>query len=181
MIGETRTIVIKYDKLADIGVIGMPNAGKSTFIGSISNAKPKVGDYQFTTLESSVGVVHYKKDSLVFADIPGLIEGAHKNKGLGLTTLNEIRKCSILIHLVSMNPVDSIDPYKSYLLIEHELESFGINKKTFIVCSKNDTEGATDAFKGFIRHFKNRKIFSISSKQYLGIEELMKDIFKECI
>lgn len=123
--GEMRNLKLELKVLADIGLLGMPNAGKSSFIRAISSAKPKVADYPFTTLVPNLGVVKVQKHrSFVVADIPGLIEGAADGAGLGIRFLKHLTRCRVLLHIVDMAPLDDSDPVEQVRIIAKELESF---------------------------------------------------------
>ncbi|MAN50913.1 MULTISPECIES: Obg family GTPase CgtA [unclassified Marinimicrobium] len=123
--GEMRNLKLELKVLADIGLLGLPNAGKSSFIRAISSAKPKVADYPFTTLVPNLGVVKVQKHrSFVVADIPGLIEGAADGAGLGIRFLKHLTRCRVLLHIVDMAPLDDSDPVQQVRTIANELESF---------------------------------------------------------
>lgn len=140
--GEEREVLLELMLLADVGMLGLPNAGKSTFIRSVSAAKPKVADYPFTTLVPSLGVVRLDVEkSFVIADIPGLIEGASEGAGLGIRFLKHLERCRILIHLVDLMPIDGSDPVDNFITIENELRNYSdklINKPRWLVFNKVD-------------------------------------------
>jgi len=122
---ESRQLHLELKVLADVGLLGLPNAGKSTFIRSVSSAKPKVADYPFTTLYPNLGVVRIESDrSFVIADIPGIIEGAAEGAGLGIQFLKHISRTRLLLHIVDVAPFDESDPVESYKIIENELKKY---------------------------------------------------------
>lgn len=136
--GEELELKLEMKMIADIGLIGLPNAGKSTLISSISNAKPKVADYPFTTIEPILGVVNYDDKSFVVCDVPGLIEGAASGRGLGDKFLKHIERTKILVHLIDAT---STDPQKDYKTIRDELGKYSkllLKKKELIVLTKTD-------------------------------------------
>lgn len=140
--GEQRTLHLELKVLADVGLLGMPNAGKSTFIRAVSSAEPKVADYPFTTLHPHLGVVSIEKHrSFVIADIPGLIEGAAEGAGLGIQFLKHLARTGILLHLIDIAPVDDSDPVVTAKAITQELAKFSdelANKERWIVFNKID-------------------------------------------
>ena len=147
--GEKRDLLLELMLLADVGMLGLPNAGKSTFIRSVSAAKPKVADYPFTTLVPSLGVARVGSDrSFVVADIPGLIEGAADGAGLGIRFLKHLERCCILIHLVDIMPIDESDPADNVAIIESELFKYSeklAEKPTWLVFNKIDTMSEEEA------------------------------------
>lgn len=139
---ERRDLQLELKVIADVGLLGMPNAGKSTFIRAVSEAKPKVADYPFTTLVPNLGVVSVvPHQSFVVADIPGIIEGAAEGAGLGIRFLKHISRTGLLLHLIDSNPYDGTDPVDSFTAIEKELENYSdelANKERWLVINKID-------------------------------------------
>ncbi|MCK5732042.1 MAG: GTPase ObgE [Tenericutes bacterium] len=183
--GEIATelnIHVELKLLADIGIIGFPSVGKSTLITILSNSKPKVADYPFTTIIPNLGVVAPQgKNSFVLADMPGLIEGASSGLGLGIQLLKHIERTRVLIHMVEMSPESLRNPYEDYLIINKELEQydFGLLKRPqIIVASKMDVEGSEERLAEFRTHFD-------SETTILGISALTNDnlteLINECI
>ncbi|MBI6528558.1 Obg family GTPase CgtA [Proteus vulgaris] len=140
--GESREVLLELMLLADVGMLGMPNAGKSTFIRAVSAAKPKVADYPFTTLVPSLGVVRMDNhQSFVVADIPGLIEGAADGAGLGIQFLKHLERCRVLLHLIDIDPIDGSDPVENAQIIVSELEKYSeklAQKPRWLVFNKVD-------------------------------------------
>lgn len=171
--GKEGWFILELKILADVGLVGFPNAGKSTLLSAVSAARPKVADYAFTTLEPSVGIVNYYDDkSFVMADIPGIIEGAHEGKGLGLRFLRHIERNSMLLFLV---PADSKDILSEYRVLLNELKQYNpelLDKRRVLAVSKSDM--LDDELKKEIKRHLPRKIptLFISSMTGEGIREL---------
>lgn len=139
--GESRSIKLELKSLADVGLVGFPNAGKSTFLNTVSSAKPKIGDYPFTTLRPHLGTIKGHASSYVIADIPGLIEGASNGAGLGIKFLKHISRTGILLIFVDLFSSNDINPVKQIKLLKKELNTFKDNltqKVSWIVCNKID-------------------------------------------
>ena len=174
--GESRKIVLELKLIADIGLVGFPNAGKSTLISSTSAARPKIADYPFTTLEPNLGIVHYKDyKTFTVADIPGIIEGAHEGKGLGIKFLRHIERTKIILFLIDITSENYQQDYKVLL---NELKSYSpklAHKKKIVALTKADLITEEEAKK-----LKKKKIrgtettfLVISAVSHLGIEELL--------
>jgi GTP-binding protein len=180
--GETLTLKLDLKLLADVGIIGLPNAGKSTLITSISSAKPKIGNYPFTTLSPNLGVVQTPwGEPFVVADIPGLIEGAHKGAGLGIKFLRHIERTRILVHLIDVLSVDPEDPLKVYYTINKELAMYSsglAEKPQIVVLNKLDIPDADESANIFKSAAKDKKILLISAINGTGIDELKSQIVK---
>src|SRR5271165_3046458 len=179
--GEERTLRLELKLLADVGLVGYPNAGKSTLISRISAARPKIADYPFTTLQPNLGVVVVGEApdefSFVVADIPGLIEGASEGAGLGTQFLRHIERTRLLVHLVDVSDASGRpDPVEDFKVINKELESFGhglLEKPMIVVATKIDVAN-TGKLKKLSAHAKRRKLefHAISAVTGLGIDEL---------
>ncbi len=156
-LGEEFTIWLQLKTIADIGIIGLPNAGKSSLLAAITNANPKIANYQFTTLNPNLGVASYDNKEITIADIPGLVEGAHKGTGLGTQFLKHIERCQSLLHLID---ITGSDLKKSYKQIKDELKNYSsklVKKKELIVLNKIDLVDEKDR-KKIVKNFsKNIK------------------------
>jgi GTPase len=180
--GETKTFQLELKLLADVGIIGLPNAGKSTLISSVSSARPKIGDYPFTTLSPTLGVVRTDwGEPFVIADIPGLIEGAHKGTGLGIRFLRHIERTRILVHLVDVSAIDRKDPLKNYHIINKELSMYQqtlVEKPQIVVLNKLDLSGAKELAAAFQSALQGINVVSISALTGQGIEDLTSQIMQ---
>ena len=184
--GESRQLRLQLKLLADVGLLGLPNAGKSTLISLISAANPKVADYPFTTLVPSLGVVRVAEEaSFVIADIPGLIEGAAAGHGLGTQFLRHLSRTRVILHLVEVRPLDESSPLQNVELIERELAEYSSamsERETWIVLTKIDElEGGEieSLLQDFYNRFPRRRIFAISAMADLGLGELKKNVMSE--
>ncbi len=151
--GEKFTIWLQLKTIADIGIIGLPNAGKSSLLAAITNANPKIANYQFTTLNPNLGVANYDDKEITIADIPGLVEGAHKGTGLGIQFLKHIERCKSLLHLID---ITNDDLKKSYNQIKNELKNYSsklTKKKELIVLNKIDLINEKE-IKKIVKDFK---------------------------
>jgi GTP-binding protein len=179
--GEERTYRLELKLLADVGLVGYPNAGKSTLISRISAARPKIADYPFTTLEPNLGVVTVgeepHQESFVVADVPGLIEGAHLGTGLGTQFLRHIERTRLLVHLVDVSDASGRpDPVEDFKVINRELSSFGhgLDEKPMIVVATKIDAANPEKLKKLATHIKRRKLefHAISAVTGQGIPEL---------
>jgi len=177
--GEERRIRLELRLLADVGLIGLPNAGKSSLLQAISQARPKVGAYPFTTLEPSLGIVEIDYDTMVVADIPGLIEGAHEGAGLGMQFLQHIQRTNVLLHVVDLSsedPVRDIDDVRSELAqFDRELAE----KRWLVALNKVDLEGAVEAQIRVEQDLSRRNVDShaISALTGEGVDQLVHAVF----
>lgn len=177
--GEERTITAELKLLADVGIIGLPNAGKSTLISVITHARPKIADYPFTTLIPNLGVVKVEdRRSFVVADIPGLIEGAHRGLGLGFQFLRHVERTRILLHLVDVSEMSSSDPVEDLLTINRELELYSpelIAKPQCVAASKIDSRGDGEKLDKLRKYCETNMIdfFAFSAATREGTAELL--------
>ena len=175
--GEKIEIDLELKLLADVGLVGFPSVGKSTLLAAVSAAKPEIADYPFTTLIPNLGVVSVGDNrNFVMADLPGLIEGAHQGKGLGLQFLRHIERCRVLIHVVDMSSSDGRDPISDFTIINAELEQYGmrlLERPMIVAANKMDDEGAILLLDEFQKRFgENYKIFPISALTKKGFRGL---------
>jgi GTP-binding protein len=180
--GQFRKLKLELKLLADVGIIGMPNAGKSTLISKISSATPKIADYPFTTLTPTLGVVETEwGEPFVVADIPGLIEGAHRGAGLGTQFLRHIERTRILLHMVDAGIIDMGHPLDDYETVNKELKSFNAKlteKPQIVVLNKMDLAGAREAADAFAAALDAEPIILISAIKKKGVKQLISRILE---
>lgn len=178
--GEKIKLTLELKLLADVGLIGLPSSGKSTLISKLTAARPKISPYHFTTLEPNLGVMYHKGKETVLADIPGLIEGASKGKGLGDQFLRHVERTKVLVHLVS---VESLDRLKDFSTINSELKEYSKkleDKSQVVVLSKIDTQTDQDIKNKIDQFTKNNiEVLPISSITGEGLDKLKDRILKE--
>jgi GTPase len=183
-LGEERSFKLVLKLLADVGLVGFPNAGKSTFISKVSSARPKIADYPFTTLVPNLGMVRWKGNDFVVADIPGIIEGAHTGTGLGLRFLRHIERTRILLFLIDLSPDNPRNPKEELEILNHELTSYSqdlLERKRIIVFNKCDLTGSTERAKeavAFVRS-KGYPCFTASGLTGTGLEAILDEIIRE--
>jgi GTP-binding protein len=174
--GNLLKLKLELKLLADVGIIGLPNAGKSTLISVISSATPKIADYPFTTLTPTLGVVKAGwGEPFVVADIPGLIEGAHKGVGLGIRFLRHIERTRVLVHLIDISTVDPLNPLAEYEIINRELANYSsqlLEKPQIVVLNKIDLSGTNEAGRAFQAAVKDRDVIQISAVTRKGVDKL---------
>lgn len=179
--GEERTLWLKLKLLSDAGLLGLPNAGKSTFLSAVSAARPKIADYPFTTLHPQLGVVSVGDTEFVLADIPGLIEGAAEGKGLGLRFLGHVERCGVLLHLIDGTAEDVV---ASYQTVRHEIESFDAEMATkpeLVALNKCDalTPAEIKKKKAALKKASGHKdIYTISAASRTGLEPLLVEMLQ---
>jgi GTP-binding protein len=183
--GEERELQLELKLLADVGLVGFPNAGKSTFISTVSAARPKVADYPFTTLEPHLGVVDLGDfKTFVVADIPGLIEGAHSGAGLGDRFLRHVERTRLLLHLVDVSSQSGRDPVSDYEVINRELAAYDprlAERPQFVVATKLDALDEPERLESLRRRARadGREFFEISSVANRGVRELVRAIARK--
>jgi GTP-binding protein len=185
--GEERALNLQLKLLADVGLVGFPNVGKSTLISRLSAARPRIADYPFTTLEPSLGVVGLDDErSFVMADIPGLIAGAHQGKGLGTRFLKHVERTRLLLHMIDVAEVSGRDPVNDFAVIMHELESFSpvvAAKPMLLVASRIDAAGENERLVK-LREFsqaRNQPLYEISAVTGEGLDTLKEAIWTRLV
>jgi GTP-binding protein len=178
--GEEQTIRLRLKLIADAGLIGLPNAGKSTFLAAVSAAKPKIADYPFTTLHPQLGVVEVDGREFVLADLPGLIEGAHEGTGLGDRFLGHTERCRVLLHLIDGTSDDAGEAYK---IVRGELEAYGeglTDKPEIVALSKSDamTKDAIKTQAGKLKKACKKSPLVLSAQSGDGVQEVLRALLK---
>ncbi len=181
--GKELWVWLRLKLIADIGLVGLPNAGKSTLLKKMSNAKPKIADYPFTTLKPQLGLFRNIDKDYVLADLPGLIKGASKGIGLGLKFLAHVERCKVLLHMCDISEGSSENLIKNYMIIREELESYKLstlNKKEIILLSKCDLVNSKTIEEKvqMLKKYTKSEVIPFSSHSNLGVEALKSFIFK---
>ncbi|MEA3488829.1 MAG: GTPase ObgE [Candidatus Omnitrophota bacterium] len=177
--GEARTLLLELKLVADAGIVGFPNAGKSTLVCRISKAHSKIAAYPFTTRNPILGVVKLDDETFVVADMPGLIEGAHEGRGLGDRFLRHIERTTVLVHLVDIAPLDGTDPVENYCKLEKEIELYSEKvyaKPRIISANKMDLPGASGNLKR-LEDAAGKKVWPVSALKGEGLPELVGAIY----
>jgi len=180
--GESVVAKLELKLLADVGLVGLPNAGKSTLISRVSAAKPKIADYPFTTIVPNLGVVSYRDTSFTIADMPGLIEGASQGRGLGHQFLKHVERTRVLVHVVDVYPIDESEPLANYELIEAELKSYSEeiwSRPRLVALNKIDVLPEED-LKPIVERFSavGHPVYAISAVSGQGMEPLLAEIVR---
>ncbi len=177
--GDEREVLLELKLIADVGLLGFPNVGKSTFLSIVSDAKPKIANYHFTTLQPNLGVVSMgDENSFVIADIPGIIEGAHEGVGLGHEFLRHVERTKLLLHIVDVSGVEGRDPIEDFDTINRELKLYSeklADKRQIVLANKSDIPGFDDNYAVFKAELEERgyKVFPISAATKQGISEVL--------
>ncbi len=174
--GGERSLNLELRIIADVGVIGCPNAGKSTLIAYLSNARPKIADYPFTTLKPTLGIVEYEPfKRFIIAEIPGLVKGAHHGKGLGDEFLRHVKRTRLLIHLVDL----SKNPYEDYMTVNEELKLYDselIKKSRIVAANKIDLPEAEENFRELVHKLGRDSVLAVSALKGTGLSELVNTV-----
>lgn len=182
--GQERSLILELKSIADVGLVGFPNVGKSTILSILSAARPKIADYHFTTLKPSLGVVRVREDaSFVMADIPGIIEGAHEGVGLGLKFLRHIERTRLLLHVIDVSGLEGRDPIEDFESIRGELQKYSeklVDKPQLIAANKMDIPGAEDNIERLKAQLgpQGYKVFPVSAAQNKGFKPLLDEIIR---
>ena len=176
--GEEFDCIVELRVLADVGLVGFPSVGKSTFLDAVSKARPEIGDYPFTTITPNVGVVQTGDGrSFVLADLPGLIEGASDGKGLGHQFLRHIERCRVIIHVIDMGAEDGRDPLNDYEVINNELKSYQIRlleRPQIVVANKMDMENAEENVRRFKEKYPDIPVYETTTIIHEGLDPVLR-------
>ncbi|SHK28146.1 GTPase ObgE [Thermocrinis minervae] len=182
--GEERWIILELKLIADVGIIGLPNAGKSTLLSKLTRARPKIADYPFTTLSPNLGVMEIDEERrLVLADIPGLIEGAHEGKGLGLEFLRHIERTKVLLHLIDVSDSRTMDPIEAFRVVNQEMESYSqelMKKPQLVVGNKIDSLSDRSLLDHLKKTFEDMgyTFLAISAVTGEGLDKLKEELWR---
>jgi GTP-binding protein len=180
--GDEGNFLLELRIMAEVGLVGYPNAGKSTLLTAISRARPKIAPYPFTTLHPQIGIVEYPDfHRLTVCDVPGLVEGAHRNVGLGHEFLRHIERCKVLVLLLDMAGSDGRDPAEDYAILLRELKLYDpalLKKPRLVVANKMDLTGAAAKLAAFRRRHRG-KVMAVSCATGAGLPELKKELLKQ--
>lgn len=186
MPGEERMVFLEIKLLADVGLIGFPNVGKSTLLSMVSKARPKIANYHFTTLKPNLGVVKIEgANAFVMADIPGIIEGASEGVGLGLDFLRHIERTRLLVHVVDISSVEGRDPIEDFKKINEELKNYSVklwDRPQIVVANKSDMLYDEEVFENFKKEVNKMgfdKVFKISAATRDGVDDLIKEVTRQ--
>lgn len=178
VLGEEFDCIVELRVLADVGLVGFPSVGKSTFLDAVSKARPEIGDYPFTTITPNIGVVQTGDGrSFVLADLPGLIEGASDGKGLGHQFLRHIERCRVIIHIIDMGAEDGRDPLKDYEVINNELKSYQIRlleRPQIVVANKMDMENAEENVRRFKEKYPDIPVYETTTIIHEGLDPVLR-------
>ena len=182
--GEEKEVILELKLLADVGLLGFPNVGKSTFLSTVTEARPKIANYHFTTLEPNLGVAKVGDDSFVIADIPGIIEGASEGVGLGIQFLRHVERTRLLLHFIDVSGIEGRNPLEDYHTINEELKKYSeklSKRKQIIVATKADVIQDESNYNELAQYAKdnNIEIYKISSVTGEGVQELLEKVVAE--
>ena len=178
--GEVKNIRLELKVMADIGLVGKPSVGKSTLLGILSNAKPKIADYHFTTLVPQLGLVKHFDNSFVIADLPGLIEGASLGKGLGIRFLKHIERCKVIAFILDFGDLER-DPIKEFEVLKQELNSYNLKlleKSFLIIANKMDLPDFEKSYKKFVKKYPDLPIVKVSAIKKENIDKLKEEMYQ---
>ena len=181
--GQRLTLKLELKSIADVGIIGLPNAGKSTLISAISSARPRIADYPFTTLTPNLGVVTSQYgEPYVVADIPGLIEGAHEGAGLGIRFLKHVERTGVLVHMIDLSALSADAPLDAYDMVNRELAMYSdtlAKKRQLVVLNKIDLPGTETVADLFCQSLPGVEVLRISAATHAGLNELKQQIRRQ--